>query len=406
MIFALVCWLLIWGGMFTDVVYLKSSLFPSDFHTLFQGVRAFFPLLALYLSFMWVLFRRARFPFFKDPLGLLFAYGGLGVFISLSLSSDPWRSAYWAAIYVAPFVVFWMVYTGEESLRRLKIIINLNYFVFFALTFSLLPSAIRVGKGLASAWQVYKLPLALGVVNRNGVGRYALIVIIVSAVRLISQHNIRRWLWLLPIFPAGYLLAQTESRTALLGLAVITVVFFLLKGINLRFLLLMPLAFSLIYTVGFRTRAHGQLNQLVYLTGREGAWIQGIQWIKESPWLGWGFHADRIMMNEAHMHNSYLHAAIQEGAVGFLLFVAAFVGIWALMLWKNVFKVSRNLKGQDQVFLIESVLIVAFLTSRSFFESTAAFYGVDLLLIIPAMAFISLMLKETGSSDVEPEASP
>jgi O-antigen ligase len=301
-------------------------------------------------------------------------------------------------------MVLWMVYVGEDSLRRLKIIINLNYFVFFFLTFSLLPSALRLGKGLAVISQFYKLPFGLGVVNRNGVGRYALIVIIVSAVRLISYHNIRRWLWLLPIFPAGFLLAQTESRTALLGLAMITVVFFLLKGINLRFLLLAPAALFLVYTVGFRTRAQGNLNQLVYLSGREAAWNQGFQWIKESPLLGWGFHADRIMMNEAHMHNSYLHAAIQEGGIGFILFAAAIVGIWALMLLKNVFKVSRHLEGQDQVLLMESVLIVAFLTSRSFFESTAAFYGVDLLLLIPAMAFISMMLREPDTPETEPEA--
>ena len=111
-------------------------------------------------------------------------------------------------------------------------------------------------------------------------------------------------------------------------------------------------------------------------------------------------------MNNLHMHNSYLHAAIQEGIVGAILFLAAIVGIWALMLWKNVFKVSRRLQGTDQVLLIESVLIVAFLTSRSFFESTAAFYGVDLLLIIPAMAFISMMLRAPAAPDSEPEASP
>jgi O-antigen ligase len=110
------------------------------------------------------------------------------------------------------------------------------------------------------------------------------------------------------------------------------------------------------------------------------------------------------MMNEAHMHNSYLHAAIQEGGIGFILFAAAIVGIWALMLLKNVFKVSRHLEGQDQVLLMESVLIVAFLTSRSFFESTAAFYGVDLLLLIPAMAFISMMLREPDTPETEPEA--
>jgi hypothetical protein len=37
---------------------------------------------------------------------------------------------------------------------------------------------------------------------------------------------------------------------------------------------------------------------------------------------------------------------------------------------------------------MQSVLILGFLTARSFFESTAAFYGVDLLLLVPAVAYI------------------
>mgnify|MGYP006863139408 CR=1 FL=1 len=41
-----------------------------------------------------------------------------------------------------------------------------------------------------------------------------------------------------------------------------------------------------------------------------------------------------------------------------------------------------------QRLLMQSVLILGFLTARSFFESTAAFYGVDLLLVVPAVCFI------------------
>jgi len=34
------------------------------------------------------------------------------------------------------------------------------------------------------------------------------------------------------------------------------------------------------------------------------------------------------------------------------------------------------------------VLILGFLSARSVFESTAAFYGVDLLLFVPAVCFL------------------
>jgi hypothetical protein len=37
---------------------------------------------------------------------------------------------------------------------------------------------------------------------------------------------------------------------------------------------------------------------------------------------------------------------------------------------------------------MQAVLVLGFLTARSIFESTAAFYGVDLLLLVPAVAYI------------------
>jgi O-antigen ligase len=297
-----------------------------------------------------------------------------------------------------------MVYSGDDNVHRLRVIMNLNYLVFLALTMSLVPSAYKISHGLSIYSQLYRLPFGLGSVNRNGVGRYALIVIIVAAVRLIMTRKIWRWLWIPPLIAALYLLAQTESRTSLLGLALVLVLFFLLKGINLKFLLFAPVALSLLYTVGFKQRAHGSFAELVALSGRETAWKAGIELIKSSPFLGWGFQADRINLSGAHMHNSFLQSAIQEGIVGAILFLGALVGIWSLMLWKNVFKVSRGLEGANQVHLIESVLIVAFLTSRSFFESTAAFYGVDLLLMVPAMAFIAFILN--GVDNRRPDAEP
>jgi hypothetical protein len=42
--------------------------------------------------------------------------------------------------------------------------------------------------------------------------------------------------------------------------------------------------------------------------------------------------------------------------------------------------------------------MVGFMTVRSFFESTAAFYGVDLLLLMPAMAYIQVWNRRNPPS--------
>lgn len=406
--FTLLLWLLVWAGMFTDTRYIHppyAEIFFSDFKTFFQGVRAFFPHLAIYLSVMWIIVKRAKFPYLKNPLGFLFAYGFVGLLVSFLLSTQPWESAYWAGLYLSPLLVFWMVTEGEDNFHRLKVTIQLNYAVFFALTFSLLPSAIRIGRGYQAYTQLYEIPFGLGQVTRNGVGRYALIVIIVSVVRLAAGQGKYRWIWLLPLPPSFFMLAQTESRTSLLGLALVMMFFVLLKGINIKFFLIGLAALGVIYISGFQGRAQSNFEKLLDLSGRQVGWSAGIDKIEASPFLGWGFNADRMMLRSLHMHNSYLHAAIQEGLVGALLFLAALAGIWLSMLKKRIFKVTRSLAGEDQILLTESVLIVVFLTSRTFFESTAAFYGVDLLLLVPAMAFISFMLRRADLTDPGPEVT-
>ena len=74
MTFTLVLWLLVWGGMFTSIYHLQSPTFPADAFGLFQGLRALCPLLAIFLSLMWLIKERSRFLYMRDPLGFFFGY--------------------------------------------------------------------------------------------------------------------------------------------------------------------------------------------------------------------------------------------------------------------------------------------------------------------------------------------
>ena len=400
MMYSIFLWLLVWGGMFTgwSNVYaymLDASNTAATTMQIFQALRAFCPLLAIFLCLLWYLKDRSRFPFAKDPLGFLFLYGLLGMITSFFLSVSQEYALYNAAIFLAPLFVIWCVHNNENYRTILRNVIYVNYAVFFFLTFALLPSAYKIGRGFASFTTVYDLPFGFGLVNRNGVGRYALIVIIVSVVRILTDHSRRRYIWIVPLAPALFLLAQTQSRTSLLGLAIASVIFIFLRGMNWKFLLAGPVVAFILFTAGYQVRAGGRLDALLSLTGREATWFRMWDVIKESPFLGWGFYADRIMFHGEHVHNSFLHALLQGGIVGALFFLAAILSFWFIMFRSNIFRQCRELRGSDQVLLMESIMIVAFLSSRTFFESTAAFYGVDLLLIIPSMAFISLFARRT-----------
>ena len=144
---------------------------------------------------------------------------------------------------------------------------------------------------------------------------------------------------------------------------------------------------------------------LLDLSGRGGTWAMALEEIGKSPFLGWGFNADRILLNSEQMHNSYLHALIQTGIIGAVCFFAAFAGLWLVILKSRLLGTIRRHRGADRIVLMESILIMGFMTSRGFFESTAAFFGVDQLLVIPAMAYIAIAASERAAKESPSETA-
>jgi hypothetical protein len=391
-------WALCWGGMFTGI-YNIDKIGSSDPFAFFQGIRAFFPMLAMYGALIWILKERRKFPFLKDPLGFLFLYCTVGVTSSLFLSPIVSEGVYWVAVYLSPLFVVWAIVGEGQVKERLQSAIYLNYGVFFFLTFALFPTAVRIFRGTAAFSAFYRLPFGFGDVTKNGTARYAMIVIIVAASRFLAERRRRRFLWLGALAPALFLLMQTQSRTGLLGLVVVSGLFVLIRGIDWRYFLAVPVVAFIVFTAGFRMRAQGRFDALLDLSGRGETWGMALAEIGRSPFLGWGFNADRMLLNKEQMHNSYLHALIQTGVLGALFFFAALAGLWFIILRSGLLQAVRTHCGPDRIVLQESILIMGFLTSRSFFESTAAFFGVDLLLVVPAMAYIALAACDPAGAE-------
>jgi len=400
-----VLWALCWAGMFTGF-YNIGNLGSSNPFTFFQGIRAFFPFLGMYLALIWILKDRRGFPFFRDPIGFFFLYALMGAVSSFALSPVPDQGIYWAGVYLAPLAVLWAVVGGDRVRERLHAVIYLNYAVFFFLTFALFPTAVRIFRGQAAFSAFYNLPFGFGQVTKNGTARYALIVIIVAGMRFLAETRRRRFLWLAALFPALFLLMQTQSRTGLLGLVVVGGLYVLLQGLDRRYLLAMPIIGFIVFVSGFKMRAAGRLDALLDLSGRGETWSLALREIGRSPFLGWGFDADRMLLEGEQMHNSYLHALIQSGILGAVCFFAAFGALWLLVLRSGLLETVRRRRGPDRLILMESILIMGFLTSRGFFESTAAFFGVDLLLVIPAMAAIALAAAEPAGEESPADAAP
>jgi len=390
--------------MFTGLYNATSVLMQKSTLNYIQGLRAFLPLVATYLCLVWLLAKRPKFPFAGAPLGYLFGYCFIGLISSLFLSPVVASSIYWLGLYIAPVLVIWFCVEKKEALAFLRLIMGLNYAFFFFLAMVIMPESLRVGWGRLPPFQQYTLPFGLGTQRTNGAGRFALVVIIVCVIRFLTTRTRIRLVWPVLLVPAFFLLLQTQSRTSLLGLAVTAVLLVFLLGVDWRYLIIGPIMAVGAYVSGFKLRARGQMGNLIGLTGRETTWQKGIEQIQHSPFLGWGFYADRILLNNEHMHNSYLHAALHTGLIGAFFFAATFVSLWVLIIKSRIIFRARDVQGPDRPFLFEALLIIGFLTARGFFESTGAFYGVDLLLLVPAAAYVGLMSRselrsETGSGD-------
>jgi hypothetical protein len=102
-----------------------------------------------------------------------------------------------------------------------------------------------------------------------------------------------------------------------------------------------------------------------------------------------------------------LQAFIQAGLLGFILFVMSFLLI-LVIVGRVLFKYQRTFKGGKRVdnTFLEATGVLVFLMARAFVESTSAFYGIDLLLFVPALAIVQnfklfMEVKENESSKGE-----
>jgi O-antigen ligase len=395
-----VLWLLVWGGMFTGLYSFQLAGGLSDPLSFFQAVRALFPIIAVYLCLLWMLAKRPGASFLRMPTGFLLAYCAVGTVSSIFLSPSRGTALYWAAEYAAPLLAVWVAVESRDAMKSVRRVLFLNNVIIIVIAFALLPDLLRVGGSDARFSQFYNLPFNLGEMRANGVGRFALLTIIVAFTYMICRPGKgKKLFWGMILLPALFMLAQTRSRTSLLGLAISATLIILILGIDWRFIFVGPVATYLIYISGIKWRLHGHVEKMMFLTGREYTWQRGLEQIKHSPFLGWGFHADRLMLNSEHMHNSYLHAAIHSGIIGTLMFIGAIIAIWRLILRSGLLSRIRSVQGPDLPLLMQSVLIVGFMTGRSFFESTAAFYGVDLLILVPAMTYIYLWLQKNPAEE-------
>lgn len=391
----IVLWILVWSGIYS--AGLNTVLYPdftSNPLSFIHGARAFLPMIAAFLGF--TIFGLPKRNLRKDVLLFLLLYALTGVFFFF-LSPKPLIALYWGMLYASVLLVTWELLNRQDSaLYRARLMIRLDYAIAILLTFFFVLGPMRpiIVSGAVNL-RHYDLPFGLGIQTANGVGRVSAIAGLIALSRILHNSRTKRVLWLTILGHSLLGLSVSQSRTALLGFSLGSLVLFWIARKRWWIVIFGPVIAYIVWLSGFMWRSGGQWEELIRgLSGREYLWDIAVEAWRQSPFLGFGFHADRILLDGQHVHMAYLHSLIQTGIIGTIFFVSAFVGIWAIIVRRGLFGEIHKIKGTDNSLLAESVAILTFFTARSCFESTAAFYGVDLLFLVPIMGYIQVWIRK------------
>jgi len=404
--FPALLWIVVWLGINTGPWVFKQT--PSNLLDWLNYFRTIFPMAVLFIAFI-IMAERGRFSnkATKGPVNLWLIYGliSLGVCI---ISPKPLDAAYWAMNYISVIAIVTVFLLAEDNLA---LAIQLNYLSWLVTALFLVILVFFARDTLFIDYR-YGWITGYGIVGRmdnignmtmsrsSGMARFAAVPGIVAFIFLLTGSGLKRILWAIPFILSAALVWFMQSRGAILGFAFAMAFVMLFLGPRSRlFGLIGLITVGLLYFTDFipdraarYVKKHfyrGQTSdELMTLTGRTRAWKKAWRQIKKAPIFGRGPQSDRYLI-KTHVHNTYLYALLQSGIVGAAAFTAGLVWAW-ILFFQAILRKTTDQLGQ-RVFLIQAGGVLAFFTVRSIPEVCGAMFGVDLMVMLPVLAYLGLL---------------
>lgn len=394
-------WFLLWSGYNTDIVRFLNPNFPTNTLDLIHGVRAFFPMLAGWFSCLLIFSQTRRlFYWIMGPLGLILIYAVTGLISSATLSVNPVVALYYGANYLSIVLVLLAIMLVADPLPDLLKVLRFTWNVGTVLTLSLLGAIPILGSQVIIPSEGNPLHMraygGLGTVmgmasTRNtGFARYAAISALAALPGVMRKGNKAvRIIWGLLLIASLYALVlangRTETAAFIVSLAIILAaqkakrfVYFLV-AVGVAILLGLRGFYSQFFLYFTRT---GHVD--ITMTGRTEIWEQGWTLLWKSPWVGSGFQADRFYLGGLHMHNAFLHAAVQSGLLGGGAIIIAVGIVW----YHTIYYFFLHQPADKSLIPAEIPAILLFTTISSVTESTFAYYSAAWLLSAPIIAYV------------------
>lgn len=399
-------WTLLWLGYNSGLAYVEKPNFPNNTLELIHGVRAFFPMLAAWFACLVILFRSRLYPWIVGPMGLILLYAVTGLASSATLSPHPGDALYYGVNYLAIVLVVLATALGENPLPDLRWVLRLTWSVGTLLTFVLLFAGSRsvgdeemlpVG---ANALSGTGSVLDMAASRNTGFARYAAISALVAIPAMMKKGSvIARVFWGIIFAGSIYALIKANGRTETLGFIFGVVALFAVQKAQRFALLLIGLAGGILLALqDFYARFYHYFTRTGHfdftLTGRTMIWEKGFDLVLKSPWVGYGFQADRYFLNNMHIHDAFLHALIQSGLMGGGAIILALIIIWYYVL--RYFFISQP---SDKSLIPPDIpAVLLFVTFSSLTESTFAYFSAAWLLSAPIAAYVIALHWHVGKS--------
>lgn len=403
-----VLWVAIWLGIDTGP-WVFAHTPRTDIEEL-HYVRTLFPLVALGVAILVLLARKGAGEGSLRTYCMPWLVYGMFALLACSTSPRPAHALYWALAYLSVILTMWVYVAGsspEERLDRCRYLNHMSWFVAAgALAVLLFISRgallVQTATGLSGYGVVNRVqPLAgVGIVRASGYARFAAVPAIFAFVLAWRYHGWLRFAWgAIAALGVGIVYVM-QSRGATVALAAALGFAMLFMGPRTRMVGFLVLLVSVTFlATDLPTKAgggqvvrhlmrEGRVERTSVTTGRTRDWGRAWEEISKSPFLGWGPQADRYLLRQ-HVHNTYFYAWLAAGFFGFLAFVIGLGLSWIRLLRCIRDGVARDI-GQHTT-LIQVGCILAFFTVRGIPEVSGAMFGVDLLLMVPAMAWLGAL---------------
>lgn len=398
-------WLLLWCGIDTGPWNLESI--PGTARGWSAAIRALLPLSCIGILILRIVRSRGRLNAMPAPLRWWAGYGFIGTIASGALSPAPVQALYFGGAYLAAIGVAAAYLSDGDGLDRAARLNHVTWGVatgILAILCLVARDALRESV-VGGSWSTYDVMNRVGgqvwdmpMSRSTGFARFAAVPAIVAFVWVWRGRALRIRIACAALFLGSVLLvylmqARGTNAGLVFGLAAATFamgrrsraagLLFVGIGIFAVAVEILPPA-----AVG-RFAAHLTREQsgpeLLDMSGRLGIWEDSVQLIMNSPFIGHGFQADRVL-GIGHVHNTLLYVLLTSGLLGCAAFVAGIASAWVAAvraIWKGLVQ-----NGSETVHFAQSLGILAYFTARSIPEVSGGLYSVDLLVMIPVMAYL------------------